>query len=161
LQFRLRGYKTGSLFIGPEDKEQYWKQPGHALYEPKEGEREYTEEELQNIEITEKDAHPNILADVQRLPGVSLKDQQVERVQLYDPAKIVTKVVRVDPSVKMHSHPSEESADPEERARQRALKRDMGPGVKFDDWEEEQKQFEAVNKQLEAEASQYGKNQIK
>ena len=30
-QYRLRGYKTGSLFTGPEDKDQYYKQPGHPL----------------------------------------------------------------------------------------------------------------------------------
>ena len=31
--FRQRGYKVGSLYTGPEDKDQYYMQPGHQFSE--------------------------------------------------------------------------------------------------------------------------------
>lgn len=36
-QYRQRGYKVGNLMRGPDDKDLYYKQPGHPLSEEKGG----------------------------------------------------------------------------------------------------------------------------
>lgn len=36
-QYRRRGWKVGSLHTGPDDEDQYYKQPGHALSKEKNG----------------------------------------------------------------------------------------------------------------------------